>query len=210
MCIRDRLKTIHEIHEIPIQEDFLWTDSRIVMCWLKADGKQFLQFVSHRIGEIQEATDIADWHWISTKENVADEATKDNLDCDLHANSRWLNGPKFLKEPEHTWILDGLRKRAEVVDPSLLDLKKNRILLVTGKLTHPRGDIARFSSWTRLIRSTAYFLRFVKIWTKKENFPSQLTVTELKQAENCWWAWSQEESYTMEYQSLMDNQEIGE
>ena len=56
-----------------------------------------------RVGEIRDNSEINEWFWGSTKTKVADEATKCSKAPDLSTTSRWLNGPAFLKSPEHEW-----------------------------------------------------------------------------------------------------------
>ncbi|XP_062542531.1 uncharacterized protein LOC134210506 [Armigeres subalbatus] len=53
-----------------------WTDSRNVLCWLRADHKRYSAFVGSRISEILESTDIHDWRWVPTRSNVADDGTR--------------------------------------------------------------------------------------------------------------------------------------
>jgi hypothetical protein len=62
--------------EIRIDQTFLWTDSTTVLHWIRGNGKKVGQFESHRIGEIQELTNVEDWRWIPSKLNVADDAIR--------------------------------------------------------------------------------------------------------------------------------------
>ena len=54
-------------------------------------------YVAHRIGEILASANIENWIWISTGDNVEDDATRCYDNIDLHKSSRWLNGLKFKK-----------------------------------------------------------------------------------------------------------------
>jgi len=60
-------------HDVKIHQTIYWSDSTTVLSWIRTDGNKFKQFVANRIGEIQEESQISEWRWISTKDNVADE-----------------------------------------------------------------------------------------------------------------------------------------
>ena len=83
--------------EISVREIHFWSDSMTVIRWLRSDARNYKISVAHRVGEILELTDVADWHWIPTKENVADDATRYDKPAELSASSRWATGPTFLK-----------------------------------------------------------------------------------------------------------------
>ncbi|GBP03414.1 hypothetical protein EVAR_71357_1 [Eumeta japonica] len=69
-------KHILQVREIKTDCQFWWSDSKTVLRWLTIDPKRFHQFVMHRVGEIQENTNLNQWKWVPTKQNPADLATK--------------------------------------------------------------------------------------------------------------------------------------
>ncbi|GJQ79779.1 hypothetical protein Trydic_g19269, partial [Trypoxylus dichotomus] len=79
-----------------------WTDSSIVLSWLKSP-KTFKTFVANRIAEIQELTNIADWHHIGTKENPADLLSRGTTSSTLMHTKLWWHGPKFLQCSTSNW-----------------------------------------------------------------------------------------------------------
>jgi len=87
---------IRKEHEVTKDEVVYWTDSRKVLCWIRSDALNYKQFVSHRVGEILETTEVENWRWVPTADNAADDSTRDNKPAELHSNSRWLCGPTFL------------------------------------------------------------------------------------------------------------------
>ncbi|XP_055542826.1 uncharacterized protein LOC129728414 [Wyeomyia smithii] len=91
-------ETVSKSLSIRVKERFFWTDSKDVLCWLKSDHRRYNQYVAFRVSEILEASDIREWNWISTKQNVADEGTKWKGRPDLSASSRWFQGPAFLRK----------------------------------------------------------------------------------------------------------------
>ncbi|XP_067208459.1 uncharacterized protein [Linepithema humile] len=50
--------------EINIDNKYFWTDSSIVLHWLRARNKKLPVFVGHRVGDIQEITSIENWNHV--------------------------------------------------------------------------------------------------------------------------------------------------
>ncbi|XP_062698792.1 uncharacterized protein LOC134290273 [Aedes albopictus] len=69
-------QTILNGHSLKIEKVFFWSDSKTVLAWINSDHRNYRQFVACRVGEIISKSNPEQWRWISTKKNVADEATK--------------------------------------------------------------------------------------------------------------------------------------
>ncbi|XP_052759036.1 uncharacterized protein LOC128202501 [Galleria mellonella] len=154
---------ILEAHRIVTSKIFFWTDSLTVLKWLRSDARTFKPFVAHRVGEILETTDVADWHYVPTALNVADDATRGQ--CTLSSTSRWYTGPDFLHGPPEQWP----REPAIGSPPVLEELKPEHALtfLLTEEPTVPSPVIAnpnRFDRWIRLVRATARAHHCAKIF----------------------------------------------
>ncbi|XP_062538081.1 uncharacterized protein LOC134206395 [Armigeres subalbatus] len=128
-----------------------WTDSRNVLCWLRADHKRYSAFVGSRISEILESTDIHDWRWVPTRSNVADDGTRWRDRPDLSSESRWFKGPEFLMQATEKWpSLPVKISTEEEMRPSVLfHISVSESVI----------DVSRFSSWRRLLIVTGYVLR---------------------------------------------------
>ena len=101
---------------------------------------------------------------------------------------RWRQGPDFLCQPESEWPVD---KSHQDMTEEITELKVKQVLTVT------RKDIiesTKFSTWKRLLRVTAYVLRFVQILKSKirinqkdfDKSEGTLTPIEIEKAENFW------------------------
>ncbi|XP_074040339.1 uncharacterized protein [Leptinotarsa decemlineata] len=94
-------KTIENGHSIKIDKKFFWIDSKIVLSWIKSHPRSYKTFIANRIGEISNNTNPDEWHWLPTKFNVADEATRGVWNIDNFQN--WFEGPQFLTSEEIKW-----------------------------------------------------------------------------------------------------------
>ncbi|XP_062698444.1 uncharacterized protein LOC134284139 [Aedes albopictus] len=175
-------ETVCKSLSIKVSRRFFWTDSKDVLCWLNSDHRRYSQFVAFRVSEILEASDVKEWHWVPSKQNVADEGTKWSNTIDLSTSSRWFNGPEFLRKPTDQWPI--CRQR---IGSTSEELRPHLLLHV--KVSESVIDAHRFSDWRKLLRSTAYILRFVcncrvSCAQKKDRTTGPLQHQELCDAEN--------------------------
>ncbi|XP_062542335.1 uncharacterized protein LOC134210303 [Armigeres subalbatus] len=180
------LETIQNQHSFTISRRFCWSDSGTVLAWIRShDHRRFHKFVAVRVGEILTSTEQREWRWVPTKLNVADLATK---------------GQPSLKT----------LKRTGRNNERSLQLTKSYDLHTFSAHFDPIVDLARFSSWTKLHRATAYVLRFVdNIRRKKQGLALELGVLnsdKLRRAEEMLWKLAQVEAYPDEVAVLATSQ----
>lgn len=149
------LRTVQQQHSLPILNYFLWSDSQTVLSWIRSDQLKYKQFVAFRIGEIREHTNISNWRWISTKTNIADVITKWGQGPPLESNSAWFNGPKFLLESENRWPVGLL----PAVDTN--EEMRSSVLHHEAVNVDPIINVNSTNKFVRLLRSTAYVIRFI-------------------------------------------------
>lgn len=93
------LKYVEENLHIPINKKYLWTDSMIVLAWLKTN-KLLPPFVARRINEIKSRKDV-EFLYVPTEQNPADVATRpESMETKAHL---WFNGPDFLCKEDSAW-----------------------------------------------------------------------------------------------------------
>ncbi|KAL0871500.1 hypothetical protein ABMA27_005218 [Loxostege sticticalis] len=158
-----RLATsICDAHKFKPSRRFLWTDSKNVLGWLRSDARSFLPFVAHRLADILELSSLDEWRWVPTALNVADDATRQKSDADLK-NSRWIEGPVFLKSPQYDWPVEphNTRLNKDELKPSA---KIHSYLIQVGTIPvhHVSADPSRFSQWLRFLRSTARAHQYIR------------------------------------------------
>ena len=76
--------------------EVFYTDSQVVLGYIKNDARRFHVFVANRVQQIRENSTPDQWKYIETNENPADESSRGLSPQYLVNNSRWLRGPPFL------------------------------------------------------------------------------------------------------------------
>ena len=83
-----------------IQEHF-WTDSQVVLGYINNAAKRFHTFVANRIQQIHDGSQPEQWHYISSKDNPADFASRGLNAENLKKCEMWWHGPMFLREGKY-------------------------------------------------------------------------------------------------------------
>ncbi|XP_065075297.1 uncharacterized protein LOC135699048 [Ochlerotatus camptorhynchus] len=136
--------------------------------------------------------------WVPSESNAADEATKWGSGPYFSSDSKWFNGPEFLRFPEHEWP-----NSTDLVVDTAVEVRSS-VLFHT--IWEPVIAYERFSKWERLQRSMAYVLRFIFNVTKKgEKRSGRLTQQELDDAENEVLKQVQRETFADEVTMLKNN-----
>ncbi|XP_062704467.1 uncharacterized protein LOC134286808 [Aedes albopictus] len=148
-------QTVRENHNFAITKVVFWIDAEVVLSWIRSDQRRYKQFVGFRIGEILSLTRLADWRWVPTRLNVADQLTKWGKNPEIHPDSPWVRGQQFLYESEEDWPMKNL--------PPVNTTEELRVHLLLHDVKVPAVlvDANRFSKWTVLVRTMACVLRFV-------------------------------------------------
>ncbi|XP_055604724.1 uncharacterized protein LOC129752959 [Uranotaenia lowii] len=184
-----------------INQRIFWSDSRDVLCWIRSDHRRYSHYVGHRVSEILDTTQIGDWKWVPTDENVADEATKWQRLPDLKSGCRWLSGPEFLREDEAAWPVERFGKSCTEEE-----LRPNASCNVHSLLPAPFIELDRFRSWNFLRRTAAWILRFAHNAQYKkyqERWCGPLSGKELRQGEMLMFRQAQSDFFKDEINSLL-------
>lgn len=75
-----------------------FSDSNIVLSWIRSQAREFKPFVFARVAEIQSNSDRSQWRHVPGELNVADDVSRGITARRLIG--RWKQGPEFLRLPE--------------------------------------------------------------------------------------------------------------
>lgn len=136
-----------------------WSDSQNVLRWIHSTHCRFQVYVAHRIGEIHEASNPQQWKYVTSLENLADDASRGiDAGC-LTIFHRWFRGPTFLRGPQEQWPSLQIQSTPEEDDPEV----RTRDWVGATKRVEDEIDklILRSSRLSKLLRVVAYVLRWV-------------------------------------------------
>jgi hypothetical protein len=175
------------------------SDSTTAIWWIHGEPRNFQPFVANRVAEVISESDAGQWHHVRTDLNVADIAMRGVAANDLKPESRWINGPDFLKSHNSEWPIDDIPGPLSPTAQREMKKKVLRAKVVVPKLLDPAG----YSNWLKLVRVTAWILRFCHNLRKKDRRNAEvLSVEELEEAELYWIKSAQQDRFGVEIESL--------
>ena len=163
-----------------------WTDSMTVLLWLRSYSRRFKPFVANRVGLIQNDTNPQQWRHVPTADNPADLVSRGASVQELTSNTKWWQGPGFLKLVDGSaWLEMNLKEKPSLAAAMNAEQKKLTShsvgqAFVNHSGTEPQPD--RYSSWMRLVRVTAWVNRFVANCRGTEKVSGELDCAELESA----------------------------
>nr|XP_023023959.1 uncharacterized protein LOC111512094 [Leptinotarsa decemlineata] len=187
--------------QLNISSTFYWTDSQTVLHWIHSEAIRFKMFVAQRLGEIQELSNVFEWKYVPSKQNVADEATKSYGKMNFSAESRWIDGPDFLWKDFEYWPKEDVCRKdcsiKQCYDQAELEMRKDFVCVQTVLSEIQTPQVKHFSELQKLLRSTAWMFRFMNN-CRKNRKDGELDVLELDRAKIHLWKKVQFESYPEE------------
>nr|XP_031848507.1 uncharacterized protein LOC116433979 [Nomia melanderi] len=182
LCAAHLLSKLYEtvigaLRRLSFQKPIFWSDSTIVLHWIRTSPHLLKTFVSHRIADIQRLTQAHEWHHVQSADNPADLISCGSNVATLLNDHLWHHGPEWLGELEIEWPFNQLDLATKV--PEM------RPLVALHTQNGEFNLFERYSSYGKLNRVVAYILRFRFITSRKESQGRTLTATELREAEQC-------------------------
>ncbi|KAG8175398.1 hypothetical protein JTE90_014879 [Oedothorax gibbosus] len=106
---------------------------------------------------ILQHTTPAQWHHCPDTDNPADHLTSGTFPSQLLSLESWWQGPKWLTDVPENWPIKHLSYHP-LVEVETRKTESQSFYVAT---TEPIIDMSRYSSYTKLLRVTAWILRFV-------------------------------------------------
>ena len=125
-----------------------WTDSKVVLGYIRNETKRFQMFVANRVQKIRQDSEPHQWNYISTEENPADHASRGLTSAEL-VTTNWLRGPCFLWENEVLPQTTDVEIPAD--DPEVKEAVVHSVISTdSSEFTSFEERLRKFSSWTRV------------------------------------------------------------
>ncbi|XP_063540783.1 uncharacterized protein LOC134749694 [Cydia strobilella] len=203
------LKHVVSILKVQKHQVFAWSDSQVVLSWIKGDPGRWTPFVKNRVTEIKKMNEINGWYYVNTKHNPADPASRGVSPKKLLTNTLWWDGPAFLKEPAielpGTEVPETDLERRKVIKTLVTATKENEEDLILTLM-------AKYSSLGKLVRIVAYCRRWMlHLKRKRENkdhLPTYLTTEERDEALTICLRRSQEIEFQEEIEDLKSKRQL--
>uniref|UniRef100_A0A182WES7 DUF5641 domain-containing protein n=1 Tax=Anopheles minimus TaxID=112268 RepID=A0A182WES7_9DIPT len=154
-------KTVCDALKEKTIESFFWSDSTIVLSWLRAPSYTWATFVGNRVATIQDLTKGHRWQHVKGSENPADILSRGALPGLL--TKEWFSGPSWLSKSQSVWSFP---EEASNHDETQLERKRQVITSTIHVAEHPISD--RYSSYWKCGRVAAYCLRFIRRCRKEK------------------------------------------
>ena len=169
--------------DIPMLKEYYWVDSEIVLKYIKNEDKRFHVYVSNRVSAIRKSTDPERWFHVPGCNNPADIVSRGCSVSDLN-KTMWFEGPKFLKAYKNEWKRTRVRDDISPNDPEVKSSTIMSVHLLVEGIEHPIDTIVNyFSSWYKVKRITAWFLKCIDARIHKRKVITKLSPADLQYAE---------------------------
>nr|CAI5860260.1 unnamed protein product [Callosobruchus analis] len=176
-----------------------WTDSTIVLGWIKTPPRKLKTFVGNRVSEIQDLAGTDEWRHVPTDSNPADLLSRGLKADEIRKTDIWWHGPKWLSGDEGHWP-----QKLSLDKNSLPDIRNTNVLVVR---QNEKCDLFnRYSDLTKLIRIVALLYRFIQNCkaNKIDRKMNPLTVQEINYSCNKLVKIAQSESFSTEIRQIKD------
>ncbi|KAL0852653.1 hypothetical protein ABMA27_012494 [Loxostege sticticalis] len=186
-----------------IQQKTIWTDSTVVLGWIKAQPKLLKTFVANRVIEINELTQGFSWRHVPGDLNPADLASRGVDPQRLLSESLWWEGPPFLRKDLVEWP-----QQLQNMSIDLPELKTYVHVGTVETYKNPVIDFGRYSNFSRLRRIFAYVLRFINNCKGKNKITGCLNIEELDMSLKSLIKISQAEMFHEELKLLSESKQV--
>ena len=162
-------------------DHFCWTDSTVVLAWIKSDPSRWKTFVSNRVTEIHSLVEPSRWNHCQGKCNPADLVTRGVSADELSQSKLWLQGPTEVMTQLKS---EKLRCSSTTTLLTCIDLlSQSDSVSPKKKVSEPIMDVSRHSSLIKSMRVMARVLRFIhNCRHPAEKKEGELTFSELSLA----------------------------
>ncbi|XP_045501426.1 uncharacterized protein LOC123698718 [Colias croceus] len=162
---------VAQVMGIVKENTYAWTDSTVVLAWLKGPSSRWATFVSNRVSTILTILDYNQWGHVPSESNPADCASRGLKSTELKNYSLWWKGPDWL-----------CNSTIDIDQPIIPDTEEERNTKSFCVQHQKKEDFewVRFSSLFKMLRVMAWCRRIFN--RGKAKLPKYLTSNELNEA----------------------------
>lgn len=153
--------------KVEITEYYCLSDSKVTIDWIRSPAYKWKTFIANRVAKIHDSVEAKSFYHIPGIENVSDCITRGMTPSQLLNYPTWIKGPNWLTKPVSDWPLDkGTTSIPEDVDKE----ERTQVFVLIEPEPNVLLELAqRHSSWLKLLRSTVFLLRFLKLLPRRSS-----------------------------------------
>lgn len=87
---------LKQVFNISMDKVFAWTDSTVVLSWLRGSPRHFKTYVGNRVSFIVDCIPSEHWRHVKGSENYADSPLRGLFPSELISFDLWWDGPEWL------------------------------------------------------------------------------------------------------------------
>ena len=200
------LRTEMNIH---FDGSYFWSDSKVVLGYIKNESSRFHVFVANRVSQIRDLTNPDMWNYVSTDCNPADLLTRTKWVSNKTLDQKWFHGPHWLSEYKCNWPSDEHESNVivDTEDPEV----KTKIVSHTAVCQFDDDLIFRasshYSNWYKMRRAVAWLCRFI-LQLGKSSETGNLKIHEIEHARLLLIKNAQRKCYADEFRCLSAGRDV--
>ena len=152
--------------EIPVHQTVFWTDSAIVIQYIRNEAKRFQTFVANRLSLIHDVSLPMQWKYVPSELNPADHASREIKATDTDYLDHWLYGPSFLWKNECYRPQQPIDLAEQAEDDK--EIKQSHHVHTVNWNNVMVSLVSRFSSWCHLQLTIAWLRRYNKSYLRSQ------------------------------------------
>lgn len=165
-------KLINRVYEtlskkVHIESVHLFSDSQVVLAWLKTEPVKLNAYVANRINLINQYTLNHQWSYINTDQNPSDCLSRGVNPSELQNNELWWSGPQCMLSTDYNFSdfsFDTLSVE-ELPEVKLSNKNYGKVVCAASQgnmVSLPSSILDKYSDINKAIRVLAYIIRFTK------------------------------------------------
>ncbi|GFV12556.1 uncharacterized protein TNCV_4425091 [Trichonephila clavipes] len=182
------VKSVVAALQLETAEIYLWSDSMIVLAWLRKEPMDLKTFAQNRVAKVQELYPNQLWRHVPTDQNSADLVSR-RVDIDkLLQQKLWFNGSTFLSGDEYPDRTINCRKKLDEHNSELKNSVNEQIegyqSVLNIHVNDFLNDLPNLSNnFITILPVLSFIFRFVENLKGISRVTGPLTIKEFEKAE---------------------------
>ena len=181
VLLAELMENTMETLDVEVAEVHCWSDSTIVLGWLRAAPSRYKTFVANRISSATRVLPPSAWSHVPTDDNPADCASRGVTAMELREHRLWWSGPGWLQE-------DPVRRPHQPQNSGDPEEEVRTVHMFVVRTVTSLGLEHKYSSYRKLLHVIGWLFRAVhNFWALRRKTPldrsQQLSVSCLERAE---------------------------